>query len=76
MGSLNNDCLSPQEEIAVKQEMLELLEEKARRHHEQAEREAWLAERHRCRIPDDVLHHKVVNAGQLVAVDGWHIRAR
>jgi predicted phage terminase large subunit-like protein len=48
MGSVS-DYLSPQEEIAVKQQLLGLLEEKARRHQEQLEREAWLAERLRCR---------------------------
>jgi len=42
-------ALSPQEEIEVKQELLSLLEEKARRHQEELERKAWLDERQKCR---------------------------
>ena len=42
-------CLSPQEEIAAKQELLSLLEEKARRHQAELERQVWLDERHKCR---------------------------
>lgn len=44
-----SDCLSPQEEIEVKQELLRLLEEKARRHQEELERMVWLNERQKCR---------------------------
>lgn len=44
-----DDCLSPQEEIAAKQELVVLLEEKARRHMADLERNQWLAERERCR---------------------------
>jgi len=46
---MSADALSPQEEIAIKQEMVALLEEKARRHQAELELQAWKAERHRCR---------------------------
>jgi predicted phage terminase large subunit-like protein len=46
---VSDDCLSPQEEIAAKRELLALLEEKAARRRAEIEREAWLAERARCR---------------------------
>lgn len=42
-------ALSPQEEVEAKQELLALLEERARRHQAEIERQAWLEERHRCR---------------------------
>lgn len=43
------DALSPHEEIEAKQELLSLLEEKARRHEAELERVAWLEQRHKCR---------------------------
>jgi predicted phage terminase large subunit-like protein len=46
---VSDDCLSPQEEIAAKKELVALLEEKARRHQAELERQVWLDERARCR---------------------------
>lgn len=65
-------ALSPQEEIEAKQELLALLEEKARRHQAELERQAWLAERHRCRtdlfyLLTDVLGRKDIDRPWLEA---------
>lgn len=60
-----DEALSPQEEIAVKQELLSLLEEKQRRHIEEQARKLWLEERHKCRTDLFYLLTDVLNRADI-----------